>query len=534
MALASCYNAAMLMLPDYRVRQRDFLLEISRAMTAQLDLGEVLRLVLNASVVMLAGQVGLIALRESDGQYRIRATLGVESERLSKLNRQLDELLGANTDQPDAEFLNVKLSQMAVSIDRRLRQSLFLPLVIAGEPVGLIIVFRAFWLDATENDLQILQSFADQAAIAVHNAQLYTRIDYERRRLGAILEYSADGVMTLDPNLVIQGFNRALERMTAWTSQDAIGRTQDEVIVWKRLEKGDLRRALDEGWPFQVRDEAPADTLYVEGDLLRRDGLSLSVGITYAPLLGADGRLLNIIANVRDITNFRQAQEMQNVFISTVSHELKTPVALIKGYAGTLRRDDAAWDPQVIRDGLEVIEDEADRLTELIENLLAASKLKAEQMKLELEDVRLDQLAAEVLERFRTQTDKHQFALSFPVDFPPVQGDRARLRQVLDNLVSNAIKYSPDGGLIEIGGTTDEEMVSVYVRDQGVGIPEHEQERIFERFYRVDDSLRRRTKGTGLGLYLAKTIIEAHGGRIRVRSKPGQGAMFYFTLPLQQ
>ncbi len=522
----------MLMLPDYRVRQRDFLLEISRAMTAQLDLSEVLRLVLNASVVMLAGQVGLIALREPDEQYRIRATLGIDSDRLPKLNHQLDELLAAGSDHPDSEFLNIKLSQMAVSIDRRLRQSLFLPLVIAGEPVGLLIVFRAFWLEATENDLQILQSFADQAAIAVHNAQLYTRIDYERRRLAAILEYSADGVMTLDPNLVIQGFNRALERMTAWPSQDAIGRTHDEIITWKRLEKGDLRSALAHGWPFEVGEDAAADILYVEGDLLRRDGLTLSVGITYAPLLGADGRLLNIIANVRDITNFRQAQEMQNVFISTVSHELKTPVALIKGYAGTLRRDDASWDPQVIRDGLQVIEEEADRLTELIENLLAASKLRAERMELELEDVQLDQLAAEVLERFRTQSEKHQFALSFPPEFPVVRGDRARLRQVLDNLVSNAIKYSPDGGLIEIGGTTDEGVVSVYVRDQGVGIPEHEQERIFERFYRVNDSLSRRTKGTGLGLYLAKTIIEAHGGRIRVRSKPGQGAMFYFTLPL--
>lgn len=121
--------------------------------------------------------------------------------------------------------------------------------------------------------------------------------------------------------------------------------------------------------------------------------------------------------------------------------------------------------------------------------------------------------------------------LNFPPDFPIIQGDETRLRQVLDNLVSNAIKYSPNGGMIEIGGGVDDETVTVFVRDQGVGIPEREQERLFERFYRVDDTLSRRTKGTGLGLYLARTIIEAHGGRIRVKSKPGQGSTFYFTLP---
>ncbi len=519
-----------LMLPDFRVRQRDFLLEISRAMTAQLDLGEVLRLVLNASIVMLAGKVGLVALRDANGLYRVRATMGVESDRIPQINRLLDELVTTDSTL-DPEFLNGRLSEMAVTLDKRLRQSLFLPLVIAGEAVGLLIVFRAYWVEATDNDLQILQSFADQAAIAVHNAQLYARIDYERKRLAAILEYSADGVMILDPQLAILGFNRALERMSGWTSHDAVGRDLDEVIVWKRLEKGDVRQALAEGWPFRLPPDAPVETLYVEGDLLRRDGLTLSVGITYSPLLTVDGQLANIIANVRDITNFRQAQEMQNVFISTISHELKTPVALIKGYAGTLRREDATWDPQVINDSLAVIEDEADRLTELIENLLAASKLKAERMRLDLSDVRLDALAAQVVERFQTQTTTHQFTLSFPPDFPTIQGDEFRLRQVLDNLVNNAIKYSPNGGIIEVGGRVDDETVTIYVRDQGVGIAEREQERIFDRFYRVDDTLSRRTKGTGLGLYLARTIIEAHGGRIRVKSKPGQGSTFYFTLP---
>jgi PAS domain S-box-containing protein len=421
---------------------------------------------------------------------------------------------------------------MAVSLDRTLRQSLFLPLVIADDPVGLLIVFRSYWVQATENDFQILQSFADQAAIAVNNAQLYARISHERKQLVAILEHSADGVMILDPQLRVVGFNRALERMTGWMVQEALGRDLDAIIQWKRLESDDLSEAMDDGWPFRLSKDAPQETLYVEGDLLRRDGLTLSVGITYAPLLSDDGeKLANIIANVRDITNFRRAQEMQNVFISSVSHELKTPVALIKGYAGTLRREDATWDAEVIRNGLTVIEEEADRLTELIENLLAASKLRAERMQLDMSEVNIPQLATQVVERFKTQTDKHKLNLSFPKDFPVVQGDETRLRQVLDNLVSNAIKYSPDGGTITIGGEMDDQYITVFVRDHGVGIPESEQAKVFDRFYRVDGSISKKTKGTGLGLYLAKAIIEAHGGTIHVKSKSGAGSTFYFTIP---
>lgn len=522
----------MLMLPDYRVRQRDFLLEISRAMTAQLDLVEVLRLVLNASVVMLAGQAGIVALRDEDDLYTIRAILGVDTERVPELNERLYELTHSANWGYDREFLSVKLNQMAVSLDRTLRQSLFLPLVIADEPVGLLIIFRPYRVQASENDVQILQSFADQAAIAVNNAQLYARISHERKQLAAILEYSADGVMMLDPQLRIVGFNRALERMTGWSVQDALGQDNDTVIKWKRVEKDDLSQAISGGWPFRLPKDAPPETLYVEGDLLRRDGMTLSVGITYAPLLGEDGeKLANIIANVRDITNFRRAQEMQSVFISTVSHELKTPVALIKGYAGTLRREDATWDEEVIRNGLTVIEEEADRLTALIENLLAASKLQAERMRLDMSDVSIPKLAAQVIERFKTQTEKHKLSLSFPKDFPVAQGDEARLRQVLDNLISNAIKYSPEGGTITVGGEMDNQYVTVFVRDQGIGIPEDEQEHVFDRFYRADSSLRNKTQGTGLGLYLAKAVVEAHGGTIQVKSKPGSGSTFYFTIP---
>lgn len=528
---------SMLALLDFRVRQRDFLLEISRAITAQLDLSEVLRRVLNASIVMLAGQVGVIALRDANGVYRIRATMGVDAARVPALNEQLRELLHTALETKDYTVFDAKLREMAEALDSKLVQTFALPLVIAGETQGLLIVFRSNRGNATPDDIQVLQSFADQAAIAMQNAQLYERIDQERKRLAAMVQNSADGVMILDANLNIVSFNRALERMTAWKAVDVVGLNLDEVFVWKRVDKGDLRKALAQGWPYQSPNDPTldmsAETVYVEGDMLRRDGLMLSIGIRYAPLFSADGELTNVIANVRDITNFRQAQEMQNIFISTVSHELKTPVALIKGHAATLRRDDVVWDAVMVRDYSGVIEEEADRLTGLIENLLTASKLQAGSgTQLNTGDVRLDRLAEHVVERFNTQTKNHKFVLDFPPDFPSVQGDAVQLRQVIDNLLGNAIKYSPDGGEIRIGGSAENDTVSVYVRDQGVGLREVDQDRIFERFFRVDGALSRKTQGTGLGLYLSKAIIEAHGGTIRVESQPGKGATFTFTLPL--
>jgi signal transduction histidine kinase len=271
--------------------------------------------------------------------------------------------------------------------------------------------------------------------------------------------------------------------------------------------------------------------LYVEGDLRRKSGGRVSVGITYAPLMDREGRLVNIIANVRDISRFREADRLKNTFVSMVSHELKTPVTIIQGYAETLNRPDAKWNRDEMREGLSVIAEETQRLSRLIDDLLDVSRLQAGMPSLQMEDVALDALAERVIERFKPQTEEHELSIRFPSEFPAVRGDPGRLEQVLDNLVSNALKYSPGGGPVVVRGRVRSNEVVVTVTDEGIGIPATEQGRIFEPFYRVDGSLRRETSGAGLGLYLAKAIVEAHGGRIWVESKPGEGSCFFFALP---
>jgi signal transduction histidine kinase len=254
------------------------------------------------------------------------------------------------------------------------------------------------------------------------------------------------------------------------------------------------------------------------------------VGITYAPILSAEGRLVSIVANLRDITRFREAEELKSTFISIVSHELRTPVALIKGYVGTLRRDDADWDPDVVRDSLAVIEDEADRLAGLIDDLLDASRLAAGVLAIEAGDVALGPLLERVVTRFRTQAAGYRFSLEIAGDLPLVRGDEQRLTQVVSNLLSNAVKYSPEGSQIRVRADASPSEIVVCVSDEGLGIAPADAPHIFNRFFRSPD-IARSTKGTGLGLFLAKAIVEAHRGRIWVDPRARHGATLCFSLP---
>ncbi|MCP5095955.1 MAG: cell wall metabolism sensor histidine kinase WalK, partial [Chloroflexi bacterium] len=174
-----------------------------------------------------------------------------------------------------------------------------------------------------------------------------------------------------------------------------------------------------------------------------------------------------------------------------------------------------------------------DNLTDLIDSLLEVSRLQAGTFTLEIsDDVLLVTLVANIVRKFGTQTQKHNLVIKFPEDFPIITGDERRLTQVLNNLVSNAIKYSPDGGKILIFGEVHSQHVTISVRDLGIGIPEHQQHRIFQKFSRLDNALSRKTEGTGLGLFLTKSIIEAHNGRIWFSNNQDQpGTTFTFSLP---
>lgn len=515
------------MLPDFRVRQRDYLLEISRSITEELDLGKVLSRIVRLSGELLAGHAGLIALRQSDGTWQFEASFGIEPDFLTHLKPLLADIPehgdSARFQLPE---LNRRLQHIAEASSMGLLTCVGLPLISQGEVLGAIFVFRSYRGPFSRSDRDLLQSFASQAAIAVHNARLYTQVAQQNKHLDAILESSADGIFILDPGLRFERFNRSCSRLTGYTPEMVLGKEHDEIIRWRNRQQGQtLQEAGAGGWPLSANS-----ILYTEGDLRRKDGSTVSVGITYAPTLSESGKLMSIVANMRDITKFREAEELKSTFISIISHELRTPVALIKGYVGTLRREDADWDPEIVGDSLQVIEEEADRLAQLIDDLLDASRLQAGALVLDSSEVALDSIAGRLVERFRTQSEQHNFEIFFPPVFPLVVGDEQRLTQVVSNLLSNAVKYSPKGGKVTLRGSLLPGEVVVCVTDEGSGINREDMPRIFDRFYRSSEAARK-TQGAGLGLFLAKAVVEAHGGRIWVDDQMQSGARICFSLP---
>jgi K+-sensing histidine kinase KdpD len=517
------------MLPDFRVRQRDYLLEITRALTQDLDLDRLLSRILNISIEMLSGNGGLIALRSEEGKWQIRVSQGLAPSFLQFLEPSLAEISTQNSQtQSEMPEIGRRLNELTEAASMGQLTSVGLTLMTRQKVLGGIFIFRKYPGLFSSNDRALLASFADQAAIAVQNAQLYQQSLNETHRTKALLENAADGILILNPDLSVSSANAALSRILA-SDEIIIGKTHGDVIRWVNKPPSlELGGAIAGGWPL-----TPNATLYVEGDLLRFDQNlpPLPVGITYASLLSPAGTLQNIIATIRDISHFREADELKSTFISIVSHELKTPVALIKGYVSTLRRNDARWDPNVVDESLKVIEEEADHLGELIEDLLDTSRLQASSLSLKKNEVYLPELIERLIKRFKTQTTEHTLVASFTPDFPTIFADEKRIEQVVSNLISNAIKYSSNG-IISIEGHQNNQNVIVCVRDDGLGISPDDLPHVFDRFYRGPGEARK-TKGAGLGLYLAKAIVEAHGGKIWVDSGIEKGARFCFSLPIR-
>lgn len=509
------------MLPDFRIRQRDYLLEIARALTQELDLEKLLARILRIAIEMLAGQAGLIALKEHDG-WRVSSAHGIAPAFLSYLTPLLSE---EKVRELDVGELNRMLKELTYTASMGLLNGTALPLSAHGQVIGVIFIFRNYPDLFTPNDRGLLQAFADQAAIAVFNARLYGQVIFEKQRLDALIDSAADGILILGADHRVERVNAAFEKLIRLPRGELVGKAHEQVVRWAREPQGlTLEKAERGGWPL-----TPHATLYVEGDLQRPEPPPIPVGVTYAPVLSEGEVLRNIVVSVRDITHFRNAEEIKSTFISIVSHELRTPVALIKGYASTLRRDDARWDRAVVSDSLAVIEEEADRLASMIDDLLDASRLQAGGLSLNRADVSLAAMIERLAERFRTQSRQHTILTDVPQGFPVLLADEKRLEQVFSNLISNALKYTPQGE-IRIQAQVKPGQVVVCVSDEGPGIDARDLPHIFDRFYRSTEAAKQ-TKGAGLGLFLARAIVEAHGGRMWVDPKPDCGARICFSLP---
>ena len=362
-----------------------------------------------------------------------------------------------------------------------------------------------------EEEIEALAALGANASVAFAKAELYQQVELERGRSVAILANVADGIVAVDRDERIVLWNSAAERITGVPSEEALGRTVSEV----------LQREL--------RTESGAGA----GDRLvpiRRGDNEVWLSLTEAVMRDPAGETAGRIFAFRDISAERVVEQMRSDFVSTVSHELRAPLTSIYGFAATLLRDDVQFEEEERNVFLTYIESEAQRLTTIVDKLLSVARLDAGDLQLELAPVDVRSLVSEVVDHAREDdgVNGHEFVLDLPESPLPARTDSEKLRQVLLNLVDNAVRFSPDGGTVTIGALRRGETIILSVADQGVGIPDNEQERIFSKFYRVGDA---QTGGTGVGLFIAQGLVSALGGRITVRSSEGQGSSFVVELP---
>lgn len=234
-----------------------------------------------------------------------------------------------------------------------------------------------------------------------------------------------------------------------------------------------------------------------------------------------------------DITELKRLEEIRKDFVANVSHELRTPISSIKGYAETLL-DDKVEDKNTVKEFLNIIYQDSDRLANLIDDLLDLSKIESGKMKMEFEPLDILPIAKRCVNVLEKSAKEKSLVIELNVqaDLPRVLADHKRLAQVFLNLLDNAVKYTPSGGSIILGASSRENVVQVDITDTGIGIPEKDLPRIFERFYRVDKAHSRELGGTGLGLSIVKHIVGAHAGQVWVRSTPDKGSTFSFTIPI--
>jgi PAS domain S-box-containing protein len=341
----------------------------------------------------------------------------------------------------------------------------------------------------------------------------------------SVIAASADGLLALDSRLRILVFNPALEELTGFDAADVVGRPC-----------GDVLHPTDRDGASLCETVCPAargirGTYDVEATVATADGRTVPVDLHFSVQTSRRDRPRFTVINVRDASLLHQIDHVRSVLVASISHELQTPISIIKAYASTLARSDAHWSEETVREKLLAIEEESDRLSGLVGRLLYTSRLEAGAISLELMVVDLPTEVQRVATRMAERDTTHEILASFPPDFPPVMADHEKLDEVLTNLIENAFKFSPGGGTVTVEGEVVGDEVRITVADEGIGLAERDQERIFERFYRASEQGTAMPPGTGLGLYICRNLVRAHGGRIWVKSKPGKGSRFTFTLP---
>ena len=377
-----------------------------------------------------------------------------------------------------------------------------------GTSHGVLALYATHPRTWRAEEIEALLALAANTGAAMSNAELYTSVAVDRERSYAILANIADGIVAVDRDGNVVLWNASAERITGVPSTEALGRSIPDVLQRSLESEGEqagrlvsIQRGSEEVW------------------------LSVTEAVMRDPADAVAGRIFAF----RDISSDRLVEEMKSEFVATVSHELRGPLTSIYGFAETLLREDVLFGEEERRTFLGYIASESERLTSIVDALLNVARVDTGDLQVNLAPTDVRGVVTEVLGGLEGGTaNGHEFVLDLPEEPLAANADRDKLRQILVALVDNALKFSPEGGTVTVGARRTADGVEVSVEDEGIGIPQTEQDWIFRKFYRGGDA----STGTGLGLFIAQGLVSAMGGRISVHSEEGKGSQFSVELPV--
>jgi signal transduction histidine kinase/GAF domain-containing protein len=439
------------------------------------------------------------------------------------------------------------------------KSELAVPLKIGQRVIGVLDV-QSDELHALDlDDVAVLQALGDQVAIAIENARLFEELEEHKATLEervrerteelaaalrhqeieadktrAIVEGIADGVMVFDAHHKVVMVNPTAERMLNLPVPIVLSRDMRDLIQ-EADEAFDREAALT---VLTVLSALVSSRERLEaGEPLTQTQFQIgdrTITASFTPVALTDEGPFNVVAVFRDITKEAEIDRMKSEFLTMAAHELRAPMTSIKGYSDMLLLGLAGQYEERQKQFLNTIKANVDRVLEMVSEFSDISRIETGALKLDIKPFRIDDLISEVVVSLRPEIEAKEVNLTVevPPDLPEVWGDRARIIQVLTNLVTNAYKYTPEGGQVAITAQQVDDSVQVDVTDTGIGIAPQDQEKLFTRFFRADHPGVRRVAGTGLGLSIAKSIVDMHGGRIWVKSQLGEGSTFSFTLSL--
>lgn len=496
-----------------RLEELNLLLRISQGIAGSLNLDQSLPDLLEGAITSTKSNGVRLIIRSRDDVPAVVFSDGPLSQAMSMLDKDLLNL----TEHEDRPVRLENLARARAVIDagkvsNQVQALIALPLRQESQFLGTLWVGFSQTHTFTESEVNFLTTLAGQAAVAISNANLYEASEGGRQQLQAILASSPDAVIVIDRRERVLLLNPAAETIFRVNGATAVNRPLAEAI--NRAELIELARNPQLGTPRQV----PLD-----------DGRTMFASAS--PIMAADGNLLGQVMVLRDVTYFKQLDELKSEFVATVSHDLRVPLTFMRGYAtmlpmvGQLNPKQGEFADKIVV-GIE-------QMSELIEDLLDLNRIEAG-VGLARETCQLNELVNSAVANFRNNAANKNIALSLQLadDLPTISGDKTLLRQAISNLVDNAIKYTAAGGRVKIVSESRDMNVVVSVQDTGIGIAPSDQARLFEKFFRVKQRDTIGIKGSGLGLAIVKSIVERHGGRIWVESRLGQGSSFYMALPL--